>query len=209
MYGSGLRVMETVRLRVHDIDLDKLTVLVREGKGRKSRIVTLSPDIVSLLEAQTALVKSLFARDSKSPNWDGVYMPYALEKKYPNAPFELSWQYLFPADTFSRDPRSGKRRRHHVGEQSLQRAVKRAVRAADINKPVSCHTLRHSFATHLLQNGADIRTVQEQLGHSDLRTTEIYTHILGRGGRAVKSPLTKIFFNREIKEASAHYALIF
>lgn len=161
MYGSGLRVMETVCLRVQDIDADKLTVLVREGKGKKSRIVTLAPDIVPLLEKQANLVNSLFERDKLNGDWDGVYLPYALERKYPNAPFEFSWQYLFPADEFSTDPRSGKRHRHHIGEQSLQRAVKRAVMAATINKVVTCHTLRHSFATHLLQNGADIRTVQE------------------------------------------------
>lgn len=207
MYGSGLRVMETVRLRVQDIDLDKLTVLVREGKGRKSRIVTLSPDIIPLLKKQAGLVKSLFDRDAMNPNWDGVYLPYALEKKYPNAPFELSWQYLFPADEFSVDPRSRKRRRHHLGEQSLQRAVKRAVRMAGINKMVSCHTLRHSFATHLLQNGADIRTVQEQLGHSDLRTTEVYTHVLNRGGRAVRSPLSNMLPGN-IRETPSLYAAI-
>jgi len=190
MYGSGLRVMETVRLRVQDIDTNKLTVMVREGKGRKSRITTLSPDLVPLLGKQIALVKSQYEIDSANTGWDGVYLPYALEKKYPNAPFEFGWQYLFPATHFSVDPRSGKKRRHHLGEQSLQRAIKQAVRLAGISKFASCHTLRHSFATHLLQNGADIRTVQEQLGHSDLRTTEIYTHVLNRGGRAVKSPFT-------------------
>lgn len=192
MYGSGLRVMETVRLRVHDIDADKLAVLVREGKGRKSRITTLSPDLVGLLHKQIALAKSLYELDRVNPRWDGVYLPYAFEKKYPTAPFEFAWQYLFPAPSFSVDPRTGKRRRHHIGEQSVQRAVKCAVKNAGIDKAASCHTLRHSFATHLLQNGADIRTVQEQLGHSDLRTTEIYTHVLNRGGRAVRSPLTDV-----------------
>lgn len=190
MYGSGLRVMETVRLRYQDIDLPRLTVLVREGKGRKSRLTTLSPELVPLLETQRACVEGLYRQDMLSEGWGGVFLPYALGKKYPNAPFELSWQYLFPAAAMSLDPRSGKRRRHHIGEQVVQRAVKRAVRDAGINKPASCHSLRHSFATHLLQAGADIRTVQEQLGHSDLRTTEIYTHVLERGGRAVRSPLT-------------------
>lgn len=191
MYGSGLRVMETVRLRVQDIDADKLTVLVREGKGRKSRITTLSPDLLDVIDKQIALVKGIYDLDKIKKDWGGVYLPYALERKYSNAPFEFSWQYLFPADHWSVDPRSAKQRRHHIGEQSLQRAVKRALRKAQIHKPASCHTFRHSFATHLLQSGSDIRTVQEQLGHSDIRTTEIYTHVLNRGGRAVRSPFSK------------------
>ncbi|NHO66035.1 integron integrase [Aestuariicella hydrocarbonica] len=192
MYGSGLRVMETVRLRHQDIDTDKLTVLVREGKGRKSRITTLAPQLVQTLNLQKDHIATLFAKDRLTPNWDGVFLPYALERKYPNAPFELGWQYLFPARNFSLDPRSGKQRRHHIGEQILQRAIKKALREAAIHKPASCHTLRHSFATHLLERGADIRTIQEQLGHSDVRTTEIYTHVLNRGGRAVISPFSHL-----------------
>ncbi|MEH6472816.1 MAG: integron integrase [Halopseudomonas sp.] len=192
MYGSGLRVMETVRLRVQDIDFDKLTVLVRDGKGRKSRITTLAPELCELLHVHLRHVESGYQKDTLDPVWDGVYLPFALERRYPCAPFELGWQYLFPARKFSTDPRSGKNRRHHISAQMVQRAVKKAVRESDISKPASCHTLRHSFATHLLERGADIRTVQEQLGHSDVRTTEIYTHVLGRGGRAVRSPLSDL-----------------
>lgn len=189
MYGSGLRVMETVRLRVADIEIDRLTVRVRDGKGRKSRMVTLAPDMTEHLEHQLQFVESVYKKDM-ARNWDGVFLPNALERKYPSAPFDFGWQYLFPATAHSVDPRSGKKRRHHITEQTIQRAVKHAVRAAGIIKPASCHSLRHSFATHLLENGADIRTVQEQLGHADVRTTEIYTHVLNRGGAAVRSPMT-------------------
>lgn len=195
MYGSGLRVMETVRLRVSDIDIDRLTVRVREGKGGKSRLVTLAPDLVPHILLHLKSAEILFEQDKarRSYGWDGVYLPNALARKYPNAPFEWGWQYLFSAANHSIDPRSGKKRRHHLKEQTIQRAIKRAVRAAGISKPATCHSLRHSFATHLLENGADIRTVQEQMGHSDVRTTEIYTHVLNRGGHAVRSPMVNIF----------------
>lgn len=192
MYGSGLRVMEVCRLRVKDIDFDRLSIVVREAKGGKQRITTLADGCVPALRRQVELVRVLWNEDREAEVWDGVFLPFALERKYPNAPFEFGWQYLFPARLRSTDPRSGKVRRHHIGEQSLQRAVKAAVRRAGIDRPASCHSLRHSFATHLLERGADIRTVQEQLGHSDLRTTEIYTHVLNRGGRAVISPLNEL-----------------
>lgn len=193
MYGSGLRLMETCRLRFKDIDLHRLSVFVHEGKGSKQRITTLSPSCVPDIERQMKQVKLFFEHDCSIPSWSGVYLPHALARKYPNAPFELGWQYLFPAQQHSVDPRSpDKTRRHHIGEQSVQRAVKRAVVASGICKNASCHSFRHSFATHLLERGADIRTVQEQLGHSDIRTTEIYTHVLNRGGRAVYSPLNDL-----------------
>lgn len=192
MYGSGLRLMELCRLRVKDIDFDRLSIFVRNGKGNKQRITTLADSCVPALRRQVELVRLRWQEDREADVWDGVYLPYALERKYPNAPFEFGWQYLFPADHRSTDKRSGKVRRHHIYDQAVQRAVKKAVQGAGIHRPASCHSLRHSFATHLLERGADIRTVQEQLGHSDVRTTEIYTHVLNRGGRAVVSPLNDL-----------------
>jgi integron integrase len=192
MYGSGLRLMEVCRLRVKDIDLERLAILVRDGKGRKNRVTTLAERCVPLLERQCRQAKVYWEEDQTAERWDGAYLPFALERKYPAAPFEFAWQYIFPARKRTLDKRCGKVRRHHIYEQNLQRAVKKAVLAANIHKPASCHTLRHSFATHLLERGADIRTVQEQLGHSDVRTTEIYTHVLNRGGRAVRSPLSDL-----------------
>ena len=192
MYGSGLRLMEVCRLRVKDVDADRLALMVRDSKGQKHRVTTLAERSVPLLKDQLNLARAYWEEDKAAAHWDGVQLPHALERKYPSAPFEFAWQYLFPSPNRSVDKRSGKVRRHHIYDQSLQRAVKKAVRAAGIEKPATCHTLRHSFATHLLERGADIRTVQEQLGHSDVRTTEIYTHVLNRGGRAVRSPLNDL-----------------
>ena len=189
LYGSGLRLMECIRLRVKDVDLDHRCIIVRDGKGAKDRVATMDDMLIPHLKAQLEMTQSLFKMDLAA-GYGEVYLPHALERKYPNAPTEWAWQYVFPADKRSMDPRSRKMRRHHIGEQALQRAVKSAVRKANINKPASCHTLRHSFATHLLEAGYDIRTVQEQLGHKDLKTTQIYTHVLERGANGVKSPLS-------------------
>jgi integron integrase len=187
-YGSGLRLLESLRLRVKDLDFDHRAIIVRDGKGGKDRVVTLPDDLMVPLKRHLANRKTMFERDCAS-GFGTVYLPHALARKYPNAESQWGWQYVFVADRISVDPRSGKRRRHHLDETGIQRAVRVAARRAGINKPASCHLLRHSFATHLLERGADIRTVQEQLGHSDVRTTQIYTHVLKRGGLAVKSPL--------------------
>jgi integron integrase len=187
-YGSGLRLLESVRLRVKDLDFEHRAIFVRDGKGARDRIVTLADELVLPLQRHLEARRTLFDRD-RAAGVGGVYLPYALARKYPAAPHEWGWQYVFPAAGLSRDPRGGGRRRHHLDEQAVQRAVRMAVRAAGIAKPASCHSLRHSFATHLLERGADIRTVQEQLGHRDLRTTQIYTHVIKRGGLAVRSPL--------------------
>jgi integron integrase len=188
LYGSGLRLMECLRLRVKDLDFSLSQVIVRDGKGGKDRVTILPDSVRSPMHRHLAKVKTLHTLDLKE-GFGEVYLPFALERKYRNANREWYWQYVFPASKRSVDPRSQAVRRHHVNEQVLQKAVKAAIRAAGINKPGSCHTFRHSFATHLLEDGYDIRTVQELLGHNDVSTTMIYTHVLNRGGKAVKSPL--------------------
>lgn len=191
MYGSGLRLMEAVRLRVKDIDFEHRAIVVRDGKGGKDRVVTLPDELIEPLRRQIEGVKLVHDKDLVD-GFGEVALPHALAVKYPNAGRMVAWQYVFPARTRSVDPRSGVMRRHHIHESAMQKAVKQAIRKAGIEKPASCHTLRHSFATHLLERGMDIRTVQEQLGHKDVRTTQIYTHVLKRGGSAVLSPLGQV-----------------
>ena len=188
LYGTGMRVLEVARLRVKEVEFARKEILVRDGKGYKDRVTMLPLALVNPLRERLKRVKALHDNELAA-GFGAVYLPLALEKKYPNAAKEWMWQYVFPANRRSVDPRSGEERRPHVQDQAIQRAIKQAARDANLTKPATPQTLRHSFATHLLQGGYDIRTVQELLGHKDMTTTMIYTHVLNKGGKGVTSPL--------------------
>jgi len=191
LYGTGLRIMECLRLRVQDVDFEGNEIMVRDGKGAKDRVTMLPDAVAAPLRAHLERVRALHERD-RAAGVGPVYLPYALDRKYPGAGREWCWQYVFPSASLARDPRTGDWRRHHLQDQAFQRAMRQAVLDAGLTKPATPHTLRHSFATHLLEGGYDIRTVQELLGHSDVSTTMIYTHVLNRGGRAVISPIDRL-----------------
>ncbi len=188
LYGGGLRLNECLRLRIKDIDFDYKQIIVRDGKGEKDRRTTLPESLISDLRDQIKAVKKIHTEDLKNNKGETV-LPYALQKKYPNAAIEFGWQFLFPSNSFVKDEKTKMSYRYHIHGTTIQKAIKEALKKSDITKPGSPHTFRHSFATHLLEAGYDIRTVQELLGHKDVRTTMIYTHVLNKGGMGVKSPL--------------------
>lgn len=191
LYGSGLRLKECLRLRVKDVDFGAQQITVRDGKGGKDRVTLLPDKLVGALQKAIERSRHYHSLDLEDGLGETI-LPYALARKYPNAGFEFAWQFVFPSYKRSVDPRSKKESRYHVSRDSVQRAVKRALRAAGIHKHGSCHTFRHSFATHLLEDGYDIRTVQELLGHADISTTQIYTHVLNRGVNGVRSPADRL-----------------
>ncbi len=191
LYGTGMRLLESLRLRVKDVEFERRELVIRDGKGAKDRVTVLPENLVLPLQSHLAKVRALHQRDLAAGHGD-VWLPDALDIKYPGAPREWGWQFVFPSTARSIDPRTGAEHRHHLNENTVQKSVALAARRAGIVKPCSPHVLRHSFATHLLQAGYDIRTVQELLGHADVKTTMIYTHVLNRGGRGVRSPLDQI-----------------
>lgn len=191
LYGTGMRVLEGLRLRVKDVEFERREILVREGKGNKDRVTVLPENLILPLKAQVEHARQLH-RTELAAGRGAVWLPHALAEKYPSAATNWGWQWVFPSPVLSADPRTGFSGRHHIHEQSVQKAVKLAARRAGIDKPCTPHVLRHSFATHMLQAGYDIRTVQELLGHTDVKTTQIYTHVMNRGGRGVLSPLDSL-----------------